>query len=199
MDVVFQSAGHRYALDGIPVPSVTQILEPLNRWDHVNPWDLEVARCLGRDVHSAVNLLARGELDWESLDVGIAPYVRAAQNFLRHIGGVVLASEQIVASKRYGCAGTLDLLLYVNGWSYFCDWKVSASVPTTVGAQLAAYEQLYTETFCNDKRLVRAHRLCVRLQPERYSTQQMNRHSGDWNTFLSALNIHKHRERRRYA
>lgn len=197
--ISFEAERHAYAIDGVSVPSVTEVLAPQNDWSHVDAWALEAARCLGQDVHAAVNLLARDALDWESLDPAIAAYVRGAERFLKASGAVVLASEQVVASKSLGVAGTLDLFVLWNGWHYFIDWKVSATVPSTVGAQLAAYQQLYCETFRSGRKLVRSRRACVRLKPDAYTVDRIDEPNGDWSLFLSCLNAYKHRQRRSYA
>lgn len=199
MKISFHAPTHTYDIDGVRVPSVTQVLAPQNDWSMVPAWQLEAAAALGRDVHTAVNLLARGVLDWESLDDALVPYVRGAERFLRESGGVVIAAEQVVGSKSLGVAGTLDLMMTWDNWLYLIDWKVSAAVPSTVGAQLAAYLQLYVETYNNGRRLRRARRLCVRLGHDSYSTQRMDELNGDFQLFLSCLNTFKHRERRSYA
>jgi hypothetical protein len=199
MQIEFDADRHAYKIDGVAVPGVTAVLDSQNRWDHIPAWILESARAVGRDVHEAVNLLAREELVWQTLEPAIAPYVRGAQRFLQTFGGVVIASEQRIASKWLGVAGTLDILIYKEGWEYLVDWKVSETVPSTVGAQLAAYQQLYADTFRGGKRMVRAKRLCVRLRKDSYALEPMNELNGDWNLFISCLNAYKHRERRSYA
>lgn len=199
VQIDFDAAHHAYSIDGKPVPSVTQVLAPQNDWSHVDAWALEAAAALGRDVHAACNLLVRDALDWDSLDPAVAPYVRGAQQFLRKFGGVVLAAEQVVGNKLLGVAGTLDLLIMKNEWQYLIDWKVSATVPSTVGAQLAAYQQLYADTYRGGRRMVRALRRCVRLKPDGYSLHAMDERNGDYSLFISCLNAWKHRERRSYA
>ena len=199
MNITFHEQTHAYTVDGVSVPSVTQVLEPQNDWSHVDAVALECARCLGRDVHQAINLLACNVLDWESLDPAIATYVRGAERFLKESGGVVLASELRVASKVLGVAGTLDLVMHWGGWEYFIDWKVSAAVPSTVGAQLAGYQRLYSETFRGGRRLTRARRLCVRLKPNGYTSTRMNDQNGDDALFIACFTTFKHRERRHYA
>jgi hypothetical protein len=197
--IAFDAPTHTYTIDGARVPTVTQVLAPQNDWSHVEPWVLEAAGAIGRDVHTAVNLMVRDALDWDSLDETIAKYVRGARRFLEESGGVVLASEQAVGSTKYGVAGTLDLFMIWGGWHSFIDWKVSATVPSTVGAQLAAYQQLYADTFRKGRKLVRSRRLCVRLKPDDYSVQRMDEFNGDWALFQSCLNTFKHRERRSYV
>lgn len=195
----FDEPTHSYRIDGVAVPSVTELLAPMNDWSHVDAWALEAARCLGRDVHAAVNLMARGALNWKTLDPGIAPYVRGARRFLRESGGTVIAAEQRVASKLLRVAGTLDLAMIWDDWLYFIDWKVSLTVPSTVGAQLAGYQRLYEDTYRAGRKLVRARRLCVRLKPDDYSATRMNDLNGDTNLFIACLTTFQHRQRRSYA
>lgn len=199
MIIDFDAPTHTYAIDGARVPSVTEVLAPQNDWSMVDAWALEAARCLGRDVHAAVNLMAREQLDWQSLDPALEPYVRGAERFLLESGATVLGSELIVGSKALGVAGTLDLLVQWNGWECLIDWKVSQAVPSTVGAQLAAYQHLYAATFRGGKRLVRARRVCVRLKRGDYSAHRMDEMNGDWNLFRACLTTYQHRQRRKYA
>lgn len=199
MLITFDDARHAYTLDGKPAPSVTEVLAAQNDWSKIPAWQLEAARVLGRDVHAAVNLYARGALDMDALDPAVRPYVEGAAMFLRASGATVIAAEQRVASKVYGVAGTLDALLEWDNYRYFVDWKVSSVVPSTVGAQLAAYELLYDETFNGGKKQYRTRRLCVRLRHNDYSTQRMLESHGDLSLFKSCLNAYKHRERAKYA
>jgi hypothetical protein len=199
MLISFDADRHAYEIDNVSVPSVTQVLESQNDWSHVPAWQLEAARCLGRDVHAALSLLASDSLDWASLDPAVEPYVRGAERFLRETGATVLASELVVGSKTLGVAGTLDLLMLWDGFEYLIDWKISAAVPSTVGAQLAAYQRLYADTFRKGRRLLKSRRACVRLKHNDYSCTAMNENNGDWNLFQSCLNAYKHRQRRSYA
>lgn len=200
MNITFDPAGHRYTIDGVRVPSVTEVLASQNDWSMVPAWQLEAACAVGRDVHAAVNLMVRGALDWDSLDACIAPYVRGAQQYIADSGGTVLAAEQVLGSKGLGVAGTLDLLMLMpDGWHYFIDWKVSAAMPSTVGAQLAAYRRLWEGMYYRGRRMVRSRRVCVRLKPDGYNSQRLDEMHGDWNLFQSCLNAFQHRERGTYA
>jgi hypothetical protein len=197
--IAFDETTHTYRVDGVRFPSVTEVLAPQTDWSHVPAWQLEAARCLGRDVHAAVNLLARGQLDESSLDPAVAPYVNGAAMFLRTSGATVLAAEQRVACKRMRVAGTLDLLIYWGDFYYFVDWKVSDAVPKTVGAQLAAYEYLYSETFPLAIKHSRTKRLCVRLKHNDYSSHRCNEYNSDLNLFRACTATWWHREERKYG
>lgn len=196
MRIQFDQVRHAYNLDGLAVPSVTQVLDPLNDWSGIDPWVLERARAVGSEVHAAVNLMVRGVLDWDSLDDLIACRVRGAQRYIEESGIAVIASEVQVASAGLRVAGTLDVIAHLNGWEYFIDWKVTEAVPNTVGAQLAAYERLYTETFRRGRKAHRVRRLCVRLLDDDYRVDVMRSPDRDYSLFLSALNTYNHRMRK---
>jgi hypothetical protein len=196
--IAFDEATHSYQLDGKRVPSVTQVLDPLNDWSRIPAVDLECKRALGSDVHLACNLLVRGDLDRNSLDSLVKPYVDAAEKFLTEHPGTVIASECRVASAALGVAGTIDLLMYHQQMMWYVDWKITETVPSTVGPQLAAYEVLHLTSidpsFRHWHTRPRAKRFCVRLSPGGYRLDYQNDFRRDWADFLSCLNVWKHRE-----
>jgi hypothetical protein len=198
MNIDFDEATHKYHIDGVPVPSVTQVIGYRNDWSHIEPWRLEAARALGTDVHAAVNLMVRHALDWGTVDPVILPYVRSAAMFVQATGGAILGSELRVGSKKLGVAGTLDLLLHWNGWEYYVDWKTSAAVPSTVGIQLAAYERLYAETFRHGRKQFRARRICVRLGTDGYNVNLCS-DTSDIGRFIEDIQRYKRLESEAHA
>jgi hypothetical protein len=198
-EIEFYEHDHAYRINGRRVPSVTQVLDHLNDWSQIPAIDLETKRVLGRDVHVACNLLVRGQLDWSSLDPAVRPYVRAAELFLQENICAPLASELRVASPLLGVAGTLDLYAeHHDGGLWYIDWKISETVPSTVGAQTAAYEVLHRctvdPTFKPWHARPRSKRACVRLGMETYRIEILSYFERDWSTFISCVNNWKHRE-----
>lgn len=174
---------HVYRVDGRVVPGVTEVLRPLQDFDHVQAGVLAAAADFGQNVHEAVNLLNRGELDFDTLDLALVPYVQSWQGFLEASGAVILASEQAVYSKTYGFAGTLDAVAFWKG-DAIIDVKSTAAVPRTVGPQTAAYK----EARGNKK----ARRYCVHLQADGSPGRAHElKDPADFSIFLSALNIWK--------
>jgi hypothetical protein len=182
----FEPVAHRYALDGRPLPSVTQILDPLLDWTGVPRAILDAARLFGQQVHAACDLYDNGVLDWQSLDPHLAAYVRGWQKFLQESAASVVISEYRVFDARLGYAGTLDAVVDWKGVLWLIDRK-SGAVPPTTGPQTAAYANALRSMgsgFASTKRGV------VALQPDGYKFTKLDR-AGDWNLFLSALNCHK--------
>ena len=83
--ILFDPVKHVYSLNGLIVPSVTQILSNVGKrpdFSRVDPEVLEAKRQLGTLVHEACMVLAEGDdLDWEALGLGEG-YVRGFKKFL---------------------------------------------------------------------------------------------------------------------
>ncbi len=182
----FDPDTHTYTLRGQVVPSVTQVLGVLNDFSAV-PWAvLEAARRRGQAVHEAVELLLQGRLDRASLDPAIVPYVESFEQFALDTGFEPLITELRVAGPNF--AGTLDALGKTRrirrGSGALFDWKTSLALPSSVGPQLAAYQQAYRDTLGE---LIRS-RYCLRLTPGSYKLDRMDE-DRYWHIFKSALNL----------
>ncbi len=193
----FDPVEHRYQLDGRPVPSVTQVLDPLLELWRVPADVLEAAAAFGTHVHMAVDLFNKGELDEAELDPALAPYLQGWKAFLYQTGSQVADSEFRVYHDFYGYAGTLDTTVLMPGRRgrgevlTLADVK-SGVVPITVGLQTAAYEAARRSMGlapCRD-------RLCVQLfDQEPFFRLHVLNDPSDWSLFLSALNVHKFKEK----
>jgi hypothetical protein len=174
----FDAESHIYRFNGRIVPSVTQILSILNDFSMVDPERLEASADFGRNVHAAIDLDNKGELDEEALDGELLPYLNQWRLFLRESGFKVTASEQRIYHKAMGYAGTCDTLVGQNT-SWVLDIKTGA-IPRTVGAQLAAYQHAL------EPRPRR--RLCLALTANNYSLREC-KSLADFSLFQSCLNI----------
>ncbi len=117
---------HRYWLDGRRLSGVTEALQfsrILPNHEHTDPFYAE----RGTAIHAAIALWAKGELDDESLDPQIVPFLQNAQSVVSQLGldraGATL--EDRVVDALQGVAGQLDWF----GWSevlsrnVLIDWK----------------------------------------------------------------------------
>lgn len=189
MNLSFDPMTHTYRVGGVILPSVTEVLGPAQTFagmfDHVPAGTLETAKERGTYVHEAMALLARGALDWDSVDGPWLDYVRTGARFLAESGLVVTGSEVPVYSERLRVAGTIDLLGSWRRGDALIDFKVSAVVPPTVGPQTAGYKYLYHDLYGMKGRL---HRYCVHLTASEYRVIPLE-DSRDENIFLSSLNL----------
>jgi hypothetical protein len=138
----FDEPSHRYWLDGVELPSVTQVLAiaGLTDWSHCGEW----ARERGSVVHKAIHLELTGGLDWSTLPESLHPYVSAELQAIQDLGAEVVASEVRIVSKLYGYAGTLDRVVRINGRLVLWDTKTGPIVPA-YGLQTAAYVEAIHE------------------------------------------------------
>ncbi len=186
MQLEFESAGHTYTLDGQLVPSVSEVLRPIVDYSMVPPDVLAAAAEFGANVHLATHLFDLGELDWSTLDPLLVPYVETWKKFLDESGAIVIASEQPIAHKKLGYAGTPDRVLMWRDQHVVPDLKSTAVVPRSVGPQTSAYAKAWQSTRGGRE----PGRCCVHLQPPKYRVHR-RRESTDWSVFLSCLNIWK--------
>lgn len=136
--LTFQEKDHVYRWDGKIVPSVTQIL-PKQKLFFVHPETLEKARREGNENHSSIERYYReGKID--------SDYVKIFSSFMGEFKdfaslGELLYCEHSFYSKRYGFAGTPDLV-FENG---ILDIKRTHSDSKLRALQLAGYFILLRE------------------------------------------------------
>lgn len=182
----FEASTHTYTLAGRRLPSVSEIIRPLQDFSNV-PADVLAAACeFGTNVHAACDLYNRDQLDWSSLDAPLVPYVKAWAQFLEDSGAVVIASECRVYHDQLGYAGTADVVLAWGKRTAVPDLKATAVVPRTVGVQTAAYAKAYARKHG----VAEPERYCIHLMDGRYSSHKRTDPS-DWSMFLSCLNVWK--------
>lgn len=148
--IQFIEETHTYLLDGSPVPSVTEILKPLVDMSRVPPDVLEYKRSLGKAVHKAIDLDAKQDLNYDSLDPDIVPFFEAWLKWKRESHFSVQFTELVVWSRKLRYAGTLDLL-GANAQLADCSWLVDLKCVWTMGAatgpQTAGYALATEESF----------------------------------------------------
>lgn len=188
--VQFSAADHTYTLDGVRVPSVTQILQSLpNEYAMVDPDVLERAAEIGRKVHGMIEDDVHGRVEIESYDAGLLPYLDMWREFLCASGFRVIASEQIVYSLRYRYAGTLDLFGRLNDRYALIDTKRTAAVPRKAGPQTAGYKTALQEC-CPEYADVEIDRFALHLTPERWRLVPFTDRA-DARVFLAAHTINQ--------
>ena len=138
--LTFDEATHQYHIDGIPVPSVTQLVAPLgDALDDLDPdleLTMEAAAERGVTMHAylAHRLLGNAPEDFE-LPVDYQPYAEAVEQFLLEHRITPLLIETALAGD--GFAGTPDLVCEFDGPLAILDYKfVSQVAKSKVGAQL---------------------------------------------------------------
>lgn len=135
----FNDETHTYFWNGVPVPSVTQILQAEGYID--DRYYNEAARIRGTYVHVACQYLDEGGLDTENLDPIIIPYLSAYERFKQEARFVPELIEVQRYSETYRFAGTFDRIGELDGREVLIDLKTGAK-DDWHGLQLAAYTTL---------------------------------------------------------
>lgn len=190
MRLEFNAQQHAYWIDGVRVPSVTQVVSVLDDFSGIPAATLEAARIFGGHVHDAIALDIRGVLNWQKLARVLVPYLEAWRRFLKDSGMVITASELRVAHAKLGYAGKLDAKGLLSRAPSIVDVK-SGEMPRSVGPQTAGYEAALAAAYGIKVR----RRYCLQLNPAfacGYKLHPLEDRT-DWPNFLSALNVWKFR------
>lgn len=184
--VIFDEAKHIYTLDGMVLPSVTQVLKPLYDFSGI-PKDVLARKAeLGTAVHKACELLDADQLDWGSVNEDMSGYVLAYLKFLDEVKPEILSNEERFASAKLRFAGTMDKRALVRGKHCIIDVKCTASLSPIVGLQTAAYEGLVKE---NTGEKVQG-RYALQLKPDETYVFQPYTGKTDWAVFCNLLSVH---------
>jgi hypothetical protein len=196
--LTFDAATHTYTLDGVRVPSVTDILRLAGFLDFSRiPADiLDAAQERGTLVHEALHYLADDDLHPDSVPDAIRGYVEAGIAFRRTAGFSVVAAELRVFSRTWQLAGTVDLVGYWDGEdACLADYKTGDPADVAADLQLAAYVELLKE-MRPDLGIVK--RVSVRLTKDGafHVEPYDDDHTEDWEVFRAALTTVTERRRR---
>lgn len=184
--LTFDPGPHRYAWNGVVVPSVTQALEAAGCYDFGNarPEDLERGRQRGTAVHTMTELYDNNDLDVDDLDEQLVGYLKAWQLFLFERKVTIEAVEQKVYNKTHRYAGTLDRLLIIGNRVHPCLLDIKTGIPQrATGPQTAAY------LACLPKAEQKRRRVACYLQAD--GTYKVVEHDdrSDFDVFLAALHV----------
>lgn len=139
MNIQFNEERHEYSVDGVIVPSVSEIIKPLtvDTAEKAKPWLRDIAADRGTRIHQATMLMDYGE-DVE-IDADIEGYIKAYQRFLDDYNPKWEGIESIVYHDYFQYAGTIDRYGYIDGEKVLVDIKTGAYNKYTMSAQLGAY------------------------------------------------------------
>ena len=197
--LTFDPKTHTYALKGLPIPSVTQVIAGTQDFLGVSEEVLEAARERGRRVHAATALYDTDgwtpEVE-EAADSEICSYLEAWVKFVEDTGFNPLVIEEPVYSFRHRFAGTVDRVGWLRGTMVVLDIKTAASpgrLHPAVGLQVAAYEHAHNT---GQDRLPKAKaRYAVQLRPDGKYTLTQYVDKADLSVFLACLTLHNWRQR----
>jgi hypothetical protein len=138
----FKEEGHIYLLNGIILPSVTTLMNPLAAAEYktVDPEVLKAAARRGTAVHNAIeNYLEFGVRDISDERAG---YFNAFLAWVGKSGAEFLDSEGMIYHSFLRYAGKLDAIVRIGKKRVLVDFKTSTELSVMMGrVQLEAYAQ----------------------------------------------------------
>lgn len=193
--------GHTYSLDGRPLVGVTTAIGTVLRSLALEAWmkrtgmqsDVirDEAAAFGKSVHAALAAHVRGArlLDLD-LPANWQATVEAGRRWIDDNLGEVYATEEPIASARYGFAGTPDLYGRRIGRKTPCivDWKTTGAVYWSHAFQLAAYRKAAAETY-GDRPAERIVLLFSKDEPGKVTPHILTHHDRDFAGFGYCLGL----------
>jgi len=180
---------HTYFYKDKEVSGVTNILNcaGLSDFSYIDDEILTRSMDFGTKVHILTEFDDTKRLG--NYDPKLEPSLKAWRKFKEDFKVKIIPEyiELKVFSKKYFYAGTLDRLVLVRGNYFLIDIKTGV-YQQSHAIQTAAYEQAFKELFKFKKKIYRG---CVYLDGEDYKLRE-HTSVGDFNVFLSALNITKY-------
>lgn len=141
-ELKFEENTHTYTIDGIELPSVTTIMEPLKNkaYGGISDTVMENAARRGSDVHNSIE----NYIKFDIIDIPeeYKGYFDAFLKWWNTFHPEVIASETKVYHKLLRYAGTIDLVLNINDEIVLVDIKTTATLKEDLcGVQLEGYYQ----------------------------------------------------------
>jgi len=168
----YDDATHRGYIDGIPIPSVTQLLKPLEDWDVVPEHILGPARDKGHYRHKMIELYLHGELAETALEQDDKDCLEQFKKFetehgLRRDDAII--EYQMVSQRGNPFFGTPDIIIDESSIKAIIDikcgvygeWRHKYIFPL----QLAGYERLWR---LNGGSPGKYEHYCLYLYPDNY-------------------------------
>lgn len=200
-----------YWLDSRPYISVTEILRVISKGEALQYWfgkqvylacslkpeitekealafpylQSEKAASRGTTVHSIVEAYKHGQ-DIQTIPEAYRGYQQAFKSFLAQFNASVVTNETTVINHKEKYAGTLDLILDVDGKKLIVDIKTGKQLYPEHKIQLAAYREAL-----NDQSIVGVAGLLLK-EDGGYNFEETINTDQEYKTFLAAKQIYEY-------
>jgi hypothetical protein len=139
----FDEDSHTYWLNGLRLPSVTQVIDSLGLVSGKQFYGPEDAQ-RGQAVHAITQLIDENDLDESSIDPALAGYAASYDRFRRETDWLPYLNECRLFSRQWKFAGTIDRYGVLNGKTVLLDIK-SGPYHRWHDIQLGGYEIMLLE------------------------------------------------------
>ncbi|WP_418131412.1 hypothetical protein [Variovorax sp. 278MFTsu5.1] len=186
--LVFREGDHTYWLGERRLPSVSEVLAPVQDFEGIPEAVLARKIAIGKAAHLACQFLDEGdEIDPASLDSVVAPYVQGWRLFVAENKPQWTVIEQSMHDEALGYAGTPDRVGFMHGSEWVIDIKTVATVSAATALQTVAYRKLIAPRAQSREPLIK--RAAVQLLPTgKYKLHEFKEPT-DWAIFQSLLNV----------
>ena|SRR3990167_2146817 len=180
---------HVYRLGGGPIPGVTEIIDSNGLISDFAK--KEAYRLRGEYVHLAMSLYGRGRLSWADLDPRLLGFVLSGVKFYEEMEFRPSAIEIPEYHIDFLYGFTIDALGESRLGLLLLDWKTGKAMLPATRLQLAAYREGARRKWGNKFKSV-----AVELDEDggTPNLKWLGNERGDWNDFLSCLNVHRLKE-----
>lgn len=151
-------------------------------------WFSEEGATRGTSVHQACHYYDMGELDEESLDPILAPYVEGWKKFRADTGVTILKCEERIDNERLGVTGKPDRIIEWPSVGFAVVDIKSGSLSDWTAIQLAAYKLLLLQDGWDTAKPLK--RFAVNLPGDGTYKVKEYKDRADEGIFLAALAIH---------
>lgn len=179
------------------IPGVSNIIKSagLTDYSQVPQQFLEQAIQFGKAVHKACYLDDLGTLDEKSLSEALRPRLTNWRKFKKDYGAIRVFSEQLVYSKKWDYAGTLDwaghLIIKDKAFFSLVDIKTPDTDHPVTAIQTAAYKMAFNEmAYGYDIK----RRFTVKLLDDSYYVTE-HKEQSDKDVFIACRQIYGFKER----
>jgi hypothetical protein len=140
----YDEENHKYFLDGVELPSVTEIAKPISneRLNSLQNYLVEIARKRGSRCHELFEqYFLLGDLETEEIESDYFPYVQQFVLWAKAYRPKVLYTEKILFGEDF--CGTADLICVIDGKLCIVDYKVTSQADKkSLSVQLEGYYRL---------------------------------------------------------
>ena len=144
---LYDEENHKYYVDGVELPSVTEIATPISaeRLNALQMSLVEKARVRGSRCHELCEeYLLLDELEAEEIESEYIPYIKQFVIWCKTFRPKVLFTEKKLFGKEF--CGTLDLVCEIDGKTIIVDYKfTSVADKKSLSVQLEGYYRLCSE------------------------------------------------------
>ena len=190
----FDQVNHIYKLNGIKIPSVSEIVASTGLADYssVPKHIMDTAINYGHCVHKMLELEDRGTLDIKTVDKALLPDLEGARKFKSDYGLFVISIEKGLYSKKYGYCGRLDRTAGITKTKYdgkiaIIDYKTKTSIDAACDLQIDGYFHLWNEN--NPKQKAKVKLIVQLTQDGNYKIFDSTLPENN-NIFLSAIHLY---------